>query len=75
MGRGESVEANRYDFLRPVDYCSACSLLVRRQPWEALGGFDPRYFPAYYEDVDLCFGLARTGLPDALPASLARDSS
>ena len=62
VSRGDSVEANRYDFLRPVDYCSACSLLVRRQPWEALGGFDARYFPAYYEDVDLCFGLARMGL-------------
>ncbi len=61
LGRGSSVEANPYNFVRSVDYCSACSLLVRRQPWEALGGFDPRYFPAYYEDVDLCFGLARAG--------------
>jgi GT2 family glycosyltransferase len=61
LGRGSSLEDNPYDFVRPVDYCSACSLLVRRQPWEALGGFDPRYFPAYYEDVDLCFGLARAG--------------
>lgn len=61
VGRGESIGANPYDFVRPVDYCSACSLLVRRQPWEALGGFDPRFFPAYYEDVDLCFGLARAG--------------
>ena len=62
LSRGLSVAANPYDFVRSVDYCSACSLLVRRKPWEALGGFDPRYFPAYYEDVDLCFGLARKGL-------------
>jgi GT2 family glycosyltransferase len=61
VGRGESLETNSYDFVRAVNYCSACSLLVRRQPWDALGGFDPRYFPAYYEDVDLCFGLARAG--------------
>jgi hypothetical protein len=62
VARGHTVEANPYTFLRPVDYCSACSLLVRRAAWEALGGFDPSYFPAYYEDVDLCFGLARMGL-------------
>ena len=61
LGRGDTVEANAYDFVRSVDYCSACSLLVRRRPWDALGGFDPRYFPAYYEDVDLCFGLAGAG--------------
>jgi GT2 family glycosyltransferase len=61
LARGSSLETNPYDFVRSVDYCSACSLLVRRQPWDALGGFDPRYFPAYYEDVDLCFGLSRLG--------------
>lgn len=61
INRGGQVEVNPYNFLRPVDYCSACSLLVRRQPWAALGGFDARYFPAYYEGVDLCFGLARAG--------------
>jgi len=62
LSRGVSMQANPYDFVRPVDYCSACSLLVRRKPWDALGGFDSHYFPAYYEDVDLCFGLARKGL-------------
>jgi GT2 family glycosyltransferase len=61
VGRGDSVAGNSYNFVRRVDYCSACSLLVRREAWEALGGFDPRYFPAYYEDIDLCFGLARAG--------------
>src|SRR5262249_40362411 len=61
VSRGASVDANPYDFLRPVDYCSACSLLVRRQLWDALGGFDASYFPAYYEDVDFCFALARAG--------------
>lgn len=61
VGRGASVEDNPYNFQRSVDYCSACSMLVRRQQWEAVGGFDRRYFPAYYEDVDLCFELARAG--------------
>ena len=61
VGRGESVEVTPYTFLRRVDYCSACSLLIRRRQWEALGGFDGGYFPAYYEDVDLCFALAQAG--------------
>ena len=61
VNRGVSAEANPYTFVRQVHYCSGCSLLVRRQAWSLLGGFDPRYFPAYYEDVDLCFGLARAG--------------
>lgn len=45
----------------PVGYCSAAALLVRRAAFDVVGGFDPRYHPAYYEDVDLCVSLARAG--------------
>ena len=48
--------------LRRVDYCSGASLLVRRNIWESVGGMDPRYFPAYYEDVDLCLKIQAKGL-------------
>jgi glycosyltransferase involved in cell wall biosynthesis len=48
-------------FAREVDYCSGACLLVRRELFEQLGGFDPRYAPAYYEDTDLCFGLRALG--------------
>jgi GT2 family glycosyltransferase len=47
--------------LRRVDYCSAASLLVKKDLWEAMGGMDEGYFPAYYEDVDLCLKLAALG--------------
>jgi GT2 family glycosyltransferase len=52
-------------------YCSACSLLVARSTWVALGGLDEGYHPAYYEDVDFCLRLAARGLdvvyaPDAV---------
>jgi GT2 family glycosyltransferase len=47
--------------VREVDYCSGCSLLVRRSAWETVGGFDDRYFPAYYEDVDLSLSLRVRG--------------
>ncbi len=61
VGRGLPESTNHYRFLREVDYCSASSLLVRRTTWDAVGGFDERYFPGYYEDVDLCLSIRRLG--------------
>lgn len=46
---------------RQVDYCSAASLLVRASVWREVGGLDEGYFPAYYEDVDLCLKIQSTG--------------
>ncbi len=60
-GWGESPTDRKYNFTREVDYCSAASLLVRKRLFDKLGGFDRRYAPAYYEDVDLCFGIRSLG--------------
>ena len=46
-----------YSYLREVDYCSGACLLVRKDLFQQLGGFDERYSPAYYEDSDLCLGI------------------
>jgi GT2 family glycosyltransferase len=46
---------------RRMFYCSAAGLLVDRSLFWGVGGFDPGYFPAYYEDVDLCFKLRSAG--------------
>lgn len=46
---------------RPVDYGSGAALLIRRDAFDEVGGFDARYEPAYYEDVDLCFRLRAAG--------------
>jgi GT2 family glycosyltransferase/glycosyltransferase involved in cell wall biosynthesis len=60
-GWGASPDDRRFNFAREVDYCSAASLLIRKEIFERLGGFDQRYAPAYYEDVDLCFGVRSLG--------------
>jgi len=61
VGRGAPPDAAAISFVRDVDYCSACSLLVRREAWAAAGGFCEEYFPAYYEDVDFCLSLRACG--------------
>ncbi|HWS89188.1 MAG TPA: glycosyltransferase [Pyrinomonadaceae bacterium] len=60
-GRLRSPEDRRFGFAREVDYCSGASLLIRRDLFERLGGFDRRYAPAYYEDTDLCMGVRSLG--------------
>ncbi len=59
VGAGQPADSPAYAQQRNVDYISANGLLVDRQAWDAIGGFDERYFPAYYEDVDLCLALLR----------------
>jgi GT2 family glycosyltransferase/glycosyltransferase involved in cell wall biosynthesis len=60
-GWSASPDDRQFNFAREVDYCSAASLLIRRELFEQLGGFDRRFAPAYYEDVDLCFGVRALG--------------
>jgi GT2 family glycosyltransferase len=45
---------------RVVPWAVAALLLVRREAWDAVGGFDERQF-MYAEDLDICWRLARSG--------------
>ena len=49
-------------FDRDVDYASAACWVMRRAVYERLGGFDPAYFPAYFEDADLAMRADQAGL-------------
>ena len=75
---------------RDITYASAACWLLRRSAFAAVGGFDPHFAPAYYEDVDLALRLKESGFrtrlvtqrpvvhhhsgPDAARASIAERS-
>jgi glycosyltransferase involved in cell wall biosynthesis len=60
-GSGDDPKRPPYRFARDVDYGSAACLIVRRSSFEAVGGFDPIFDPAYFEDLDLCLALGERG--------------
>ncbi|MDB6163936.1 MAG: glycosyltransferase [Xanthomonadaceae bacterium] len=61
-GRLGDPQAPEYNYVRRVDFCSGAALLLPRMLFDALGGFDERYVPAYCEDSDLAFKVRRHGL-------------
>lgn len=61
VGRGTAPDAPEFNYLREVDYCSGASIMVSRELWDTVGGFDERFAPAYYEDTDLAFAARQAG--------------
>jgi len=45
-----------------VGYVSGCAMMLRTDLWNTLGGFDPAFSPGYYEDVDFCMRVRKSGL-------------
>lgn len=61
FGRGRGMrDGPAFDVARPVTYLCAGAMLVRRELFERLGGFDPGYF-MYYEDCELCLRARAAG--------------
>ena len=61
FGRLLDAPAEAFSEAREVDYISAAALLVPKTLFEAAGGFDLTFEPAYYEDTDFCFRLRLLG--------------
>ena len=60
-GRGDDPLAPQYMFRRDVDYCSGALLLMRKDLFVQLEGFDTVFSPAYYEETDYCVRLWDAG--------------
>lgn len=56
----------------PVEQAAAAALAVRRDAFVRCGGFDERFVPAWYEDVDLCARLSVEGSIVYLPEARVR---
>lgn len=53
----------------PVEQPAAAAWLIRREVWDALGGLDESFAPAWWEDVDFCARLRRLGRNTGTPAT------
>ena len=56
-----------------VEQPAAAFLVVRRDVWVALGGFDVQFHPVWFEDVDFCKRLKTKGFSiEYVPSAVAR---
>ncbi len=60
-GRLQDPEEPEYNYVKEVDYISGAAIMIRTELWKAIGGFDERFAPAYYEDTDLAFEVRKHG--------------
>jgi GT2 family glycosyltransferase len=60
-GNGDDPTKPEYNYVRRTDYCSGACIMLRRQLFAQLGGFDERFIPAYCEDSDLAFQVRAAG--------------
>jgi GT2 family glycosyltransferase/glycosyltransferase involved in cell wall biosynthesis len=61
-GRDHSPLDPRFRFMRDADYITGAALMIRRDVFQSLKGFDVAYAPAYYEDTDIAFRVRAQGL-------------
>jgi GT2 family glycosyltransferase len=66
----EGYGAWRRDFVREVDIVTGCLLLIRRELWDRLEGFDESFF-MYGEEADLCYRARRVGARPLLTPEVA----
>lgn len=60
FGYGEE-DRGQHDVPREVDYVTGALFAVRRSAIERIGLFDEGFFPAYFEEADLCLRARQAG--------------
>ena len=61
LGRAAHSAPSRQPEAISVDQPAAAALMIRRDAYEEVEGFDERFFPAWYEDVDFCRRIKAKG--------------
>ena len=57
----------------PVEQPAGAFLMFSRSAWETVGGFDERFWPIWFEDVDFCANLISAGFCNYYhPAGIAK---
>lgn len=59
-GAGER-DAGQWDEARPVTFVTGAAMAIRRDMLDRVGSLDERFYPAYFEDADLCLRVSAAG--------------
>lgn len=62
VGRGGDPRNGAYTYRRQVDCVTGACFLVAEKIFREMGGFDPLYAPAFYEEFDFAFRVRAQGL-------------
>ncbi|MHB1664293.1 MAG: glycosyltransferase [bacterium] len=61
FGKYDNSNRPEYNYIKEVDYISGACIMIRKELFDDIGGFDERYAPAYYEDSDIAFEVRKRG--------------
>lgn len=56
----DEVDQGQYNQAKETDFVSGCAMMVKREVFEKIGLFDPKYF-LYWEDNDFCQRARKAG--------------
>lgn len=56
----DEVDQGQYNQAKKTDFVSGCAMMVKREVFEKIGLFDPKYF-LYWEDNDFCQRARKAG--------------
>lgn len=60
-GHGQNPSLPEFNYVKEVDYISGASIMISKELWNEIGGFDERFVPAYCEDSDFAFEVRKRG--------------